>query len=72
MRHILSSAGLDNVRLDMIKPIVDTCRECRAWQKRGNVVMPSIEVTTKFNEKGETDLMFYKRKIAYHVIDRAI
>jgi len=28
MRTILKAAGLDEVRLNLIKPIVDTCREC--------------------------------------------
>ena len=60
MRTLLAAAGLDEVRLAMIKPIVDTCRECRAWQKRGNEVMPSLSLPTKFNEQGECDLMFYK------------
>ena len=72
MRTILTAAGLDEVRLAMIKSIVDTCRECRAWQKRGNEVIPSVDIPTKFNEKGECDLMFYKRFIAFHIIDRAI
>ena len=72
MRTILQLAGIDEVRLAMIKPIVDTCRECRAWQKRGNAVMSSVEIPTKFNEKGECDLMFYKRSIAFHILDRAI
>ena len=72
MRTILQAGGIDEVRLALIKPIVDTCRECRAWEKRGNVIMPSLDITTKFCEKGETDLMFYKRFIGFHVIDRAI
>ncbi len=72
MRTLLGAAGIDEVRLAMIKPVVDTCRECRAWQKRGHEIMPSPTIATKFNEKGECDLMFYKRFIAFHVIDRAI
>ena len=35
MRAILSAAGLDEARLSLIKPIVDTCRECRCWQRPG-------------------------------------
>eukprot|EP00973_Karenia_brevis_P060862 8463968-Karenia_brevis.AAC.1 len=72
MWNILHTAGIDEVCLAMIKPIVDTCRACRAWQKRGNVVMPSIDVATKFLEKGETNLLFYKRHIACHCIDRGL
>jgi len=72
MRTLLQAAGLDEARLAMIKPIVDTCRECRAWAKRGHEVMPSLSLPTKFCEEGECDLMFYKRFIAFHCIDRAI
>jgi hypothetical protein len=72
MRNILQAAGVDEARLTLIKSIIDTCRECRAWQKRGNVITPTVEITTKFREAGETDLFFYKRFIGFHVIDRAI
>ena len=34
--------------------------------------MPSISIPTKFNEEVETDLMFYKKHIGFHIIDRAI
>ena len=72
MYNILKAAGLDEPRLSLIKGIVDTCRECRAWQKRGNETMPSLNLATKFNEAGECDLFFYKRHIGFHIIDRCI
>jgi len=72
MRTILQAAGVDAARLAFIKPIVDTCRECRAWQRRGNVITPTVEIITKFNQVGETDLFFYKKHIGFHIIDRAI
>ena len=72
MRQLLSAAGVDNVRLDMIKGVVDTCRECRAWQKPQNTVLPSTTISIRFGEHGEVDLMFYKRKIVFHIMDRAI
>eukprot|EP00973_Karenia_brevis_P096217 12431217-Karenia_brevis.AAC.1 len=72
MKKILHAAGIDEMRLAMIEPIVDICKECRAWQKRGNVVMPSIDVTTNLLEKRETDLMFHKRHLVFHCIDRAL
>ena len=34
--------------------------------------MSSVSLPTKFNEEGACDLMFYKRHIAFHIIDRAI
>ena len=51
MSHIQLSA-VDEIRLAMIQPITDICRECRAWQKHGNVNMPSLSLPTKFNEQG--------------------
>ena len=51
---------------------MDTCRECRAWQKHGNVIQPSMSLPGKFNEEGEADLFFYKNYIGFHIIDRAI
>ena len=72
MRQILQAAGVDQVRLNMIKGVVDTCRDCRAWQRPGNTVLPSTTISTKFCEHGEVDLMFYKRKVVFHIIDRAI
>ena len=72
MRHALQATGLEPVKLDMIKPIVDTCRECRAWQPPGHAIMSSVSLPTNFNDEGECDLLFYKRKIAFHIIDRAL
>ena len=72
MRTILAAAGVAEDRLAFMEPVVETCRECHAWQKRGNVVMASTNITTKFNEEGETDMMFYERHIGMHIIDRAI
>ena len=73
MRAILSAAGLDEARLSLIKPIVDTCRECRCWQRPGNKNIPSVSLPTKFCAEGECDIMFYgdDTKI-FHIIDRAI
>ena len=72
MRGILQRAGIDAVRLDMIKSVVDTCRECRAWQRPGNEVVQSVSLPTKFLEEGEADLLFYKKYIAFHIVDRTL
>ena len=73
MRHILSAVGLDEARLSLIKGIVESCKECRSWQKPGNKTVPSVSLPTKFNEIGECDILFYNNdhKI-FHIIDRAI
>ena len=58
MRHILQAAGVDEARLAFIKPVCDTCRECRAWQRPGKTVMASVSLPTKFLQEGECDIMF--------------
>ena len=42
MMSILKDVGLDEVRLIMIKPIVDAGRECRAWERPGTSTLPSV------------------------------
>eukprot|EP00959_Pyramimonas_sp_CCMP1952_P327278 6851488-Pyramimonas_sp.AAC.1 len=73
MRLILSKIGLGSVRFNLIKGVCDTCRECRAWDKLGHTVMPSIALPGNFHDEVECDLMFYKREHnIFHVIDRCI
>eukprot|EP00959_Pyramimonas_sp_CCMP1952_P297893 6231495-Pyramimonas_sp.AAC.1 len=60
MRLISSKIGQDSVRLNLIKGVCDTCRECRAWDKPGHTVMPSTASPGKFNDEVECDLMFYQ------------
>ena len=57
--------------LDIIPDIVETCRDCRRWQKPGNESIASANISTKFNENVEMDLMFYKEDTVCHFIDRA-
>eukprot|EP00959_Pyramimonas_sp_CCMP1952_P099137 2072708-Pyramimonas_sp.AAC.1 len=73
MRLTLSKIGLDSVRLILIKGVCDTCRECRAWDKPGHTVMPSIALPGKFNDEVDCDLMSYKQEHnRFHSIDRCI
>eukprot|EP00959_Pyramimonas_sp_CCMP1952_P252589 5277467-Pyramimonas_sp.AAC.1 len=69
---ILSTIGLDSVRLNLIKGVCDTCRECRAWDKPGHAVMPSTALPGEFNDEVECDLMFCKQEQIFHIIDRCM
>ena len=40
--------------------------------KPGNQILPSTNLPTRFLDQGEVDLMFYKRYIVFHIIDRTI
>ena len=70
MTNLIKNAGLPNEVLQEIPNIVNTCRECRAWQSKGRDTIPSISLATHFNEYVEWDLMFYKQFIVNHEIDR--
>ena len=71
MTRILNAAGLPKEVLDMVPDIVDTCKECRKWQRPGNETIAASSLSTKFNEHVEMDLMFYRKFIVCHFIDRA-
>eukprot|EP00959_Pyramimonas_sp_CCMP1952_P114207 2388042-Pyramimonas_sp.AAC.1 len=70
MRLILDKVGLDNVRLNVIKEICDTCRECRAWKRPGNSTLPSASLPGNWLDEGEVDLMFHKKRTTFHIMDR--
>ncbi len=71
MTRILGAAGLPKDVLELVNDIVDTCKECRKWQRPANETIATSGVSTAFNEHVEMDLMFYKKFIVCHFIDRA-
>ena len=71
MTSVLTAAGIPQRALDMIPDVVDTCRECRAWQKTDPDVTPTLELATKRNDKVEADILFYRDYLIWHMIDRA-
>ena len=66
MTRILHAAGVPKEVIDLVPDIVETCRECRQWQKPGNDTIATVNVSTKFNEHVEMDLMFYRMYIMCH------
>ena len=71
MERILTAAGLPAKVLNMIPDIVDTCRECRSWQKTGHDVTPSVQLVIEPNTQVEADIMFYKQYMAWRMLDKA-
>ena len=55
----------------MIPSLVDTCRECRAWQPIGHAPSPSVEITLQGDTNVEGDIMFYKNYLVWRHLDRA-
>ena len=72
MLKLLKRAGIPNQILDLIPPIVQTCKVCRNWQQHGPANVTSINIADKFNEQVECDLMFFKGYIFFHLIDRCV
>eukprot|EP00959_Pyramimonas_sp_CCMP1952_P230735 4823590-Pyramimonas_sp.AAC.1 len=58
MRTTTWRAGIGVARLHAMRGAVDSCRERRAWEKPGNIVVPSVSPHGKFNGEVECDLMF--------------
>ena len=71
MERVLNAAGLPQEILARIPDIIDTCRECRIWKRPGNNPTAAVELTTKQNEVVEGDILFYKKHMAWHMVDRA-
>ena len=52
MTKVLSAAGLPNDVLELIPDIVDTCRECRKWQRPQNDTVASVKMSTFQRARG--------------------
>ena len=70
MERTLKTAGVPQKILDLVPAVIDTCRECRAWASSKADVTPSVELTTQPNEQVEGDILFYKRYVIWHMVDR--
>merc|ERR1712078_109051 len=70
MKRLLSQAGQSQRVIDLVDGVVDTCKVCRTWSKPLPEPVASIHVATTFNQQVEADLMFYRKNIIMHMIDR--
>ena len=71
MEKILGAAGLPATVLEKIPGIIDTCRECRVWMKPSPDPTPTVEICLVRNDQVEADIMFYKKYMVWHMLDRA-
>ena len=70
MTTTLKAAGVPEEIIKMIPEVVHSCRECRAWLTPKPRTIPSMRVSLRFNQHVEMDLMFYKKEVILHLIDR--
>ena len=71
MEKILHAAGVPERIIAMIPSIIDTCRECRVWMAPNHDPTPTVDLCCVRNEQVEADIMFYKKHMVWHMLDRA-
>ena len=71
MERVLSAAGLPPAIIARVADVVETCRECRIWRRPGPSPSTTVELATKQNVTVEADIIFYKDKMAWHMVDKA-
>ena len=68
LRDLLSAAGLPAHVVKAAQDVVDTCRGCREWQRRGRKPMTSLSFTIYFNEGVQFDLLFMDDGVVAHLV----
>ena len=58
MKRMLSAGGVPPKILQMVDDIVDTCRVCRLWMKKGTRATTTIKLSIQFNDEAQLDLVF--------------
>ena len=71
MTQILKHAGVSNRVIELVPQIIQTCVECRKWQRPGPATQHAMTASLKFNQHVECDLLFYRQFITFHCICRA-
>ena len=71
MTRLLAQAGCGPEILNLIDPIVDTCKACKAWTRPLPKNAASCNVAEEFNHQVEADIVFYLSAKIFHCIDRA-
>ena len=71
MERILSAAGLPAAVVAQVADVVESCRECRIWRSPGPSPSATVELVTKQNTSIEADILFYRNKMVWHMLDRA-
>ena len=70
MRRLLYQAGMPKEVLDLIPAIVDTCRVCRTWARPQPDSVANVNLSDKFNQQVEIDIMYYLDHLVLHMICR--
>ena len=71
LEQILKAAGIPQRVLNLVPDIINTCHECRKWQRPAAATQHALSPCFKFNQQVEFDLLFYRHYIVCHFICRA-
>ena len=71
LEQILKAAGVPQRIVAYVPDIINTCQECRKWQRPGNATQHALTASLKFNQHVEFDLLFYRSFVVCHLVCRA-
>ena len=69
MRYVSQNATSYEVRSDMMKSIVDTSSQSRAWQQSPRDTKLPHSLPSGNTEEGKNDLLLYNRQMTSHIKD---
>eukprot|EP00959_Pyramimonas_sp_CCMP1952_P113068 2363419-Pyramimonas_sp.AAC.1 len=72
LKEMLIAAGAPEEAIELIQIVRDTCPACRAWHRQGKRPIATSRVITDFNQDVQIDLLFWKTKIAMHMLDTLV
>ena len=58
MKKMLYRAGYDGEIIDMVKDVVQWCRECSTWRRTMTKPQVKASISEHFNFRVQTDLLF--------------
>ena len=68
MARALRAALVSQDILDLIPTVVNNCRECRKWQPPAHQTIPTLPLSTRFNQHVECDILFYKDQMIIRLV----
>eukprot|EP00959_Pyramimonas_sp_CCMP1952_P360467 7548740-Pyramimonas_sp.AAC.1 len=63
MLRALRAASVSQEILDLVPTVVNMCRKCRKWIPPAHQTVPTLRLSTSFNQHVECDIMFYKDRM---------
>ena len=72
MKTLLKAANQPPSVIQLVDDIVATCEVCRTWTRPQAHPVSTVSLSTRFNEQVEADIVFFQKKMIFHMICRCI